>query len=106
MRIYQAYCRHNQVLMELINAVQTGQRLYKSVVGPLAAELANEIMANLVCSKNGLQLMPAPEAAQSETEEAPNDAEQENSAAPPRILKRAVKSANGERILITATQTV
>jgi len=98
----EAYCRHNQVLMEIVDAVQNGQRLYKVAVGPLATELANEIMANLRCTKDGLKLMPAP---QVDTEVAPNDDEEEKSATPPRILKRAVKSANGERILITATQT-
>ena len=104
----QDYCHHNQTLMEMLNAVQNGQRLYQAIDQAgrqLAAILANEILPNLRCTKDGLKLTPAPKAATIETEE-PNDDGEEKSATAPRILKRAVKSADGERILITATQTV
>jgi len=98
-----AYCQSNPILMEILDSLKDGPRLYQTVDRQTAALLANEILTSLRCTEDGqLQLLPAPG---NETEEAEDTRDEGNAAAPPRILKRAVKSANGERILITATQT-
>lgn len=101
-----AYCHGNAILVETLNMVQDGRRLYQTVDGGIAALLANEMLTSLRCTKDGqLQLVPAPKVAEQRSEKSEDTRAEDKSAAPPRILKRAVKSANGERILITATQT-
>ena len=93
--------------MESLNTLQDGQRIYQILDGGMAALLANEILTNLRCAEDGqLQLLPTATSAAREIAESEDARTEDKGAASPRILKRAVKSANGERILITATQTV
>jgi len=101
-----AYCSSNATLMESLNTLQDGQRIYQILDGGMAALLANEILTNLRCAEDGqLQLLPTATSAAREIAESEDARTEDKGAASPRILKRAVKSANGERILITATQT-